>query len=143
MMYRCGWALKENQERVLAFWIKKADFEAILSQAVFSSFKSQYYSSQEEWRSELEKKPVRLQWDPEHDPFGNKLERRAIQLGLKGKVLEDFGCKYIHLVEDVTPFVKEKYAYLQDNPAEELIVPVETLYSPEDEVLGKRLGIQY
>ena len=142
MMYRCGWALKENQERVLAFWIKKADFETILSQAVFSSFKPQYYSSQEEWRSELEQKPVRLQWDPEHDPFGNKLERRAIQLGLKGKVLEDFGRNYVQHIEDVTPFVKDQYAYLQDNPVEELIVPIETVYHPEDEVLGKKVGVQ-
>jgi hypothetical protein len=27
MMYRCGWASKENQERVLAFWLDKAAFE--------------------------------------------------------------------------------------------------------------------
>jgi len=29
---------------------------------------------------------VRLQWDPDHSPKGEKLARRAIQLGLKGKV---------------------------------------------------------
>src|SRR3712207_6580415 len=32
MMYRCGWARKENQQRVLGLWIKKASFEEILSQ---------------------------------------------------------------------------------------------------------------
>jgi hypothetical protein len=26
---------------------------------------------------------VRLQWNPDHDPTGNKLERRALQLGLR------------------------------------------------------------
>ena len=29
---------------------------------------------------------VRLQWDPDHTPCGDKLARRAIQLGLKGQV---------------------------------------------------------
>ena len=29
---------------------------------------------------------VRLQWDPDHSPSYEKLERRAIQLGLKGQV---------------------------------------------------------
>src|SRR4051794_5128059 len=45
MMYRCGWAEKENQERVLAIWIDKKDFEKILYQAVFSSFNPQYYEN--------------------------------------------------------------------------------------------------
>src|SRR4051812_43117942 len=38
MMYRCGWTAKENQDRVLAIWLNKAEFENILQQAVFSSF---------------------------------------------------------------------------------------------------------
>ena len=29
---------------------------------------------------------VRLQWDPDHSPSYEKLPRKAIQLGLKGKV---------------------------------------------------------
>lgn len=33
MMYRCGWAQKANQERVLAVRIKRDAFEYILSQA--------------------------------------------------------------------------------------------------------------
>ncbi|WP_196992466.1 DUF4291 family protein [Panacibacter microcysteis] len=85
MMFRCGWASKENQERVLALWLKKADFEAILSQAVFSSYQEGKYASFQTWRNELDSKEVRLQWDPDHNPYGEKLARRAIQLGLKGK----------------------------------------------------------
>lgn len=29
---------------------------------------------------------VRLQWDPDHHPSGQKLTRKAIQLGLKGSI---------------------------------------------------------
>src|SRR5688572_9863796 len=107
MLYRCGWARKVNQERVLGIWLKKVDFEAILSQAVFSSFKDKQYTSHEEWKKELESKEVRLQWDPDHDPYGNKLTRRAIQLGLKGKPLERFGKENILKIEDLTNFVAE------------------------------------
>src|ERR1700742_4382545 len=47
MMYRCGWAEKENQERVLALWVNKSDFEKILNEAVLSSFNNKYYDSNE------------------------------------------------------------------------------------------------
>ena len=33
MMYRCGWASKKNQERVLAVWITREGFHEILSHA--------------------------------------------------------------------------------------------------------------
>jgi len=141
MMYRCGWAAKENQERVLAFWLDKADFEKILCEAAFSSFNPKYYNSHEHWRSELTLKQVRLQWDPEHDPYGNKIERRAIQLGLKGNVLENFGRRQVKYIEDVTAFAKEQYAFLQNNPAENLQVPAETLYRTTSEALNNNIGI--
>jgi len=141
MMYRCGWAAKENQERVLALWLHKSDFEDILRQAAFSSYKEEYYASHDAWRAALEEKPVRLQWDPEHDPYGNKIERRAIQLGLKGNVLEQFGRHNIKLIEDVTGFAKEQYAFLQDNPSERLLVPVENVYRTADEALNRSVGI--
>jgi len=78
MMYGCGWASKENQERVLAISIRKIVFESILNEAAFSSFNPAYYSSHEQWKNEINHKEVRLQWDPDHDPFGSKLTRRAI-----------------------------------------------------------------
>ena len=39
MMYRAGWASKENQERILAIKIKKSGFTEILKEAVHSTFK--------------------------------------------------------------------------------------------------------
>ena len=105
MMYRCGWATKENKEKILAIWLNKTDFEKILDQAVLSSFNPKYYESHNHWCVELKAKEVRLQWDPDHDPFGNKLTRRAIQLGLKGQALENFGKQQIKLIEDITEFV--------------------------------------
>jgi hypothetical protein len=141
MMYRCGWARKENQESVLAIWIDKKDFDAILEQAVISSFNVQYYTTHDEWKRDLETKEVRLQWDPDHDPHGNKQQRRAIQLGLKGKSLESFGKNKIRRIEDVTAFVKEQWQFVQSNQLSQLQIPVETVYIPSDPALSGRIGI--
>lgn len=141
MMYRCGWASKENQERVVAIWIKKSDFENILNQAVFSSFNTAHYPSQEQWKEEMVMKEVRLQWDPDHDPFGNKVTRRAIQLGMKGKILEDFGKQQIGKIEDITDFVKQQSLYVIKKELDKLIVPIETIFKPSDESLCTRIGI--
>jgi hypothetical protein len=142
MMFRCGWASKENQERVLAIWLKKIDFDNILSEAVFSSFKENKYESFEEWRQKLDSKEVRLQWDPDHDPFGQKLNRRAIQLGLKGKYLEHFGKNIIQLVEDITPFVKDQKRKLDEDGIFNLVVPLETIYKPINSQLYDLIDIE-
>jgi hypothetical protein len=142
MMYRCGWAEKENQENVIAIWIKKSDFETILDNAVYSSFQENIYPSREQWQSELGQKEVRLQWDPDHDPFGNKQERRAIQLGLKGNILKEFGEKMIHKIENITDFVKTQKQFVNKNKIENLLVPAETLYKTTKQTLNDKLGIR-
>jgi Domain of unknown function (DUF4291) len=141
MMYRCGWAEKENQERVLALWIKKAVLEEILSNATLSSFDAEYYVDRETWEKELENKEVRLQWDPDHDPYGQKITRRAIQLGLKGSILKDFGNNQISLIEDITGFVKEQKSHIDNGRLALLEVPVEKVWHFENEELKRRIGI--
>jgi len=141
MMYRCGWAEKENQENVIALWIRKTDFEAILEQAVYSSFQEHIYTSRETWKNELEKKEVRLQWDPDHDPCGNKEERRAIQLGLKGEILKKFGQEMIQKIENITDFVKFQKQLVNNNDINNLQVPVESVYVTKNQSLNQKLGL--
>ena len=138
MMYRCGWAQKENQENVIAIWIRKTDFETILEKAVYSSFRGSIYESKENWKKELEQKDVRLQWDPDHDPFGNKQERRAIQLGLKGASLKTFGEDMIQKIEDITSFVKTQKQFVDKNEIENLIVPIERIYTTTNQRLKQK-----
>ncbi|SEW39408.1 protein of unknown function [Chitinophaga sp. YR573] len=142
MMYRCGWGEKHNQERVLALWINKSVFEEILANAVLSSYNPKYYLNQEVWKNELATKEVRLQWDPDHDPAGNKLTRRAIQLGLKGKMLEQFGKHQLNLIEDITDFVKEQKLLLDKGHSDQLSVPVERVCNIDNPVLKERTGIE-
>jgi len=142
MMYGCGWASKENQERVLAISIRKIVFESILNEAAFSSFNPAYYSSHEQWKNEINHKEVRLQWDPDHDPFGSKLTRRAIQIGMKGNVLKNFGQQQIIAIEDVTEFVKEQKVLVDNNQLDKLLVTIEDVYKPTDDTLCKRPGVE-
>lgn len=141
MMYRCGWAEKENQERVLALWIAKKDMERILAQAAHSTFNAAYYTDYEAWKKLLATKEVRLQWDPDHDPMGNKVERRAIQLGLKGEMLEWFGKDMITSIEDITDYVKEQKQRIDAGRKNSLEVPVESVWEITDTVLSESVGI--
>jgi hypothetical protein len=130
MMYRCGWAEKKDQERVLAIQISKSDWEDILSEAVFSSFQSEIYGTEAEWKAQLAASEVRLQWDPDHDPYGGKLERKAIQIGMKGEILHRFGTEMVRKISDITPFVTEQKRLVDRKELENLEVPVETVFEP-------------
>ncbi|MGI4875689.1 MAG: DUF4291 domain-containing protein [Janthinobacterium lividum] len=142
MMYRCGWASKENQERVLALWLPRTAFEAILDEAAFSTFTAGNYETQAAWKHELATKKVRLQWDPDHSPYGGKLTRRAMQLGLKGEVLEKFGKQQITLIEDVTDFVQQQKIHVDNRQLSQLLVPVERVYALASPALAQRLGVK-
>ena len=113
MMYRSGWAEKEGQEHILAIRLKRRFFDEILRVAVPSSFDAERHASQEEWREAVASSDVRLQWDPDHDPLGRPVERRAIQLGLRGSMLRRFGTEELVSVEDITPFVHEQRLQLE------------------------------
>lgn len=114
MMYRSGWAVKEGQENILAITISTDHFDEILNKAVVSSFSKEFYNTEEAWKNDLALNDVRLQWDPDHDPRGNKLERRAIQLGLKEETLEKYGKEFVLKIENITPFVREQHEHVKN-----------------------------
>ena len=78
MMYRSGWATKENQERILAVRLKSSFFESLLERAVASTFDPERYPSHADWQRVVASSEVRLQWDPDHDLNGLPLARRAL-----------------------------------------------------------------
>ncbi len=141
MMYRAGWATKENQERILKISFPLAHFKTILSQATFSSYKKELYTSETIWRDELEKTEVRLQWDPDHDPFGNKETRKAMQIGMKGEILKKFCTEWIIKIEDITDYAKEAFEKVKANQIDELYLPMEDVIKLNDTNLENRIGI--
>ncbi|UZR97167.1 DUF4291 domain-containing protein [Chondrinema litorale] len=128
MMYRSGWASKEGQERILAIEIEKDGFFELLKNSVISQFKGEFFESKEEWKKALKQSEVRLQWDPDHNPHGAKLERKAIQIGIQGKRLERFNTEWIKSISDITDFVHQQTKVLKTN-SKDLEVPIERVVS--------------
>ncbi len=141
MMYRNGWGTKEGQEVVLAIHLKREAFERYLSQAVYSNFQSDLYDNREHWQEEVANSFIRLQWDPDHDPYGAKLERRAIQIGIRNEEIVKYAKEDILEIEDVSTFVKEQYQHVLNNELDKLIVPDEKPYISKDNLVNKRLRI--
>lgn len=141
MMYRCGWATKEGQEIILGLRLRREFFDGLLALAVQSSYYEGHYPSREQWQAALATSAVRLQWDPDHAPSGGKLERRAIQLGLRGEVLAAFSRRELLEVIDLTDFVSEQRPHAASSPFATLRTPVERVYVPSDPAVGRRLGL--
>ena len=141
MMYRSGWAIKEGQERVLAVRLRRSFFDELLRLVVPSSFDSRRFATREEWQGAVASSEVRLQWDPDHDPSGMPVERRAVQLGLRGAALRRYGQEELISVEDITPFVVEQRQHLADGFVA-LQTPEERVYRPVDDVAAFAVGIE-
>lgn len=129
MAYRSGWGSKENQEVMLAVRIQRGAFDEILRQAVPSTYQKHLYASEAEWKRAVEQSAVRLQWDPDHDPSGRPLERRAIQLGLRGEILARYAREWVIEIEDISDFVAEQREHARGDYAN-LVVPQERVYPP-------------
>lgn len=142
MMYRAGWAEKEQQKRILRITLPIIHFKTILQQATFSSFQQGVYETTESWKAELEKTEVRLQWDPDHDPYGNKKERKAIQIGMKGEILKLFCTEWIVKIEDISGFVKDEHEKVLAKKIEDLNIPHEEVIELNDEIIEKRIGLK-
>src|SRR3954471_313681 len=84
MMYRCGWATKPGQERVLAVEISRAGFEWALAHACLSHFDRSHHPDERAWSEQLRASPVRVQWDPERSLHLRALAHRSLQVGLSG-----------------------------------------------------------
>ena len=141
MMYRSGWATQEGQEHILAVRLRRVFFDELLCAAVPSTFDEGRFETREQWQAAVQSSEVRLQWDPDHDPMGNPLQRRALQLGLRGGTLLRYATKELVSIEDVTPFVTEQRSQLAFS-IEELHTPEERVYLPEKWCAIKRSGIE-
>jgi len=140
MMYRSGWGTKEGQEVTLAIRLSREFWGEILSQAVPSSFARELYESKAEWQSEVENSEVRLQWDPDHGPHHEKLERRAIQIGLRGEIIRRYANEALE-IEDISDFVAEQRQHVLNGQLEKLETPSERVFQPQNTETRHRLRL--
>jgi hypothetical protein len=107
MMYRSGWATKENQERILAIDIAHEGFQCALSNSCLSHFDKNVYNSHDDWKKSKANAPVVVQWDPERDISLNKLNFRTIQIGLLPESLKVYISQWIISISDITPIAQK------------------------------------
>lgn len=142
MMYRCGWGMKPDQERVLAIDIARSGFEWALAHSCLSHFDRTFYASEEAWLEVKSQSPVRVQWDPERNAKLGELDIRAIQIGLSGEAVERYVREWIRKITDVTAFAQELHRLIDagDETAYAPLIPRETVYAVSPEV-GRRVGM--
>jgi hypothetical protein len=141
MMYRSGWGTKDGQTVLLALRIRRNYFDSILAAAVPSSFDAADYPGREQWQQAVAASEVRLQWDPDHDPAGHPLQRRAAQLGLRGTSLAALAGPELLEVLDISGFAAAQYAHVRNGEWQNLETPVERVYVPADPAIARRIGL--
>ena len=130
MMYRCGWALKPGQERVLAVDISRAGFEWALRHACLSSHDPRLHPDREAWRRGLRVSPVRVQWDPERSLRLAPLPYRSLQVGLSGEAVHRYVDEWVLGLTDVTGLARSVHDRLTDGDeaGAAALLPVERPY---------------
>lgn len=141
MMYRSDWGRAEGQEVTLALRLRRSFFERLLAEAVPSTHWPALHASRDEWQAAVRGSEVRLQWDPDHDPLGNPLERRALQLGVRGGALRDLAGKELLEVLDMSAFVAAQRPHTAKRPFDELVTPIESVYPPSA-AAAARVGVE-
>lgn len=142
MMYRSDWGQSEGQEVILAIRLKRTFFDSLLQKTVPSSFTPALYADHDDWKSAVSQSDVRLQWDPDHTPTGLKCERRAIQLGLRGEVLEAYGKREPIEIIDISEFVAQQRENIADWESGRLLAPVEHTYMPANAETAQHIGLE-
>jgi hypothetical protein len=122
MMYRCGWATKPGQERVLAIRITREGFAWALARAALSHYAPEVHASREAWQQEVRTSPVRIQWDPERSLGLQPLPYRSLQMGLSGEAVDRYVDEWITEMTDVTALARRIHAGEHD------LLPVERPY---------------
>ena len=68
------------------------------------------------------------------------MDRRAIQLGLRGSVLASYAREWIVKIEDISQFVQQQRQY-NGGDSTQLLTPCETVYPVIDPDIFQRLGL--
>lgn len=141
MMHRSGWAGQPGQERILAIQISRDGFEWALAHSCLSHFTPAQHPTAEAWAAAKAATPVRVQWDPDRSLTGERLTRRAIQIGLSGAAVHRYADDWIRSINDITATVHDVEqlirAGLTAEAAERL--PAERDY-PLDPALAARIS---
>ncbi|WP_419820667.1 DUF4291 domain-containing protein [Acinetobacter sp.] len=142
LMGRSHWATKSNQNHILAIRIKRDFWEYLLEQSVHTDPTLSGYKNGEQWFEAFENARVHIQWDPERNLKGTKLEQRSIQIGISRFLIQAFNNTAIHSIQDITPLVDKmaQFRRLGQYHHAEKLLPKQRIY-PLNNALKKHLVI--
>lgn len=129
MMYRCGWATKPGQERVLAVSLSREGFEWALAHSCLS-----HDDRRPGWADRVRRSPVRIQWDPERGLRHQALPYRSIQIGLSGEAVRRYVDEWTLAITDITDRVREVRAAVTARADASGLLPVERPYPLTEEI---------
>ena len=139
MMFRSDWG--RFSDYVLAIHIKRGAFETILQRAVPAKYDRLLYTKPAQWRKDLKQSDIRYQWDPEHDPYGKRMHRKALQIGLSGEALRQYATEWIVEIRDVTSFVHAQLPAVKASDHNKLQVPLEKVFTPQEDKTSQKLTL--
>ncbi|WP_433430029.1 DUF4291 domain-containing protein [Nonomuraea sp. CA-141351] len=130
MMYRCGYATKPGQGRVLAISLSQEGFAWALAHSCLS-----HDDRRPEWAERVRRSPVRIQWDPERGVRHEALPYRSIQIGLSGEAVRHYVEEWTLGITDITDRVREVRAAVSRRADVSGLLPVERPYPLPDEIM--------
>ncbi|OJJ20305.1 hypothetical protein BKI52_17730 [marine bacterium AO1-C] len=140
VLQRTQYATKYRMNAIARIKLSHEGWLHILAQSVPTQFDANRYENEEVWQQALETATVIHQWDPERSLTGKKLDRAAIQVGMRN---EELSLKYVNEwilgIEDVTDLAHQIGAVARDHHPVLPEVPEEKVY-PISEKLQQLLG---
>ncbi len=142
MMERSNWAHKSGQEHILAVRITRAGWEEALAHAVLSTYRPGVYADYEDWKAQMARALVVVQWDPERTIRGKSLPYKSIQVGLSRHIIQRYVEEWTVEIRDATPRVHKLDALIRLGHADkaEAELPRERVYNLPP-AIGRRLGM--
>ena len=130
MMYRSSWGSAVGQERVLAIRILRDGFEWALAHSALSGYNGRVHASRDQWKREMRRSPVRIQWDPERDLHLRPMPHRSLQVGLRGEAVDRYLDEWIEGIDDVTELAHAVHELTREGSGERAarLLPVERSY---------------
>jgi hypothetical protein len=143
LMERSNYGTKSNQEYILGIKLKREAWEKLLNMGVLTHPDLHIYKSASHWQESFDAAKVHIQWDPERNLKGGKLEIRSIQVGISRFLIHDFNEHWIEQIEDYTPLVKKINQLRKAGKYKEAkrLLPSEKIY-PIPAEIGQKIGIQ-
>jgi hypothetical protein len=142
MMHRNKWGQKPGQEYILAARITRAGWEEVLSHAVLTAPEKGVYHDDADWRRQLDRALVHVQWDPERSIRDAALPCDRIQVGLSRHIVARYVEEWTLQIRDYTPLVRKIRGLLQSGESVKAakLLPSERVY-PVSLWLARRLGM--